>query len=688
MTMTMTDPSTSSGHEDPSEEPRSHAESLVAERPEAKPTRPKRQGKGKHMPKGPLWGNVLTITGGFLAGTAVILLMTFALFSVVTPSTNPYVDIVGYLILPSMLIVGLVMMPAGILFKSWRIKRYDPTQQLRMRMRIDLSEPGQRKLAKVMGVATFVFLPVVGVSSYHGYHYTDSSAFCGLACHAPMEPEATTYAQSPHARVPCAECHIGEGAGWFVKSKLSGTRQVLAMFRESYSRPIATAIQHLRPARETCEHCHWPKKFYGAQLKHFPHFAADEKNTKRDVTLLLNIGGGHHLTGRVEGIHWHMALANVVEYIATDDKLQVIPWVRMVDRYGEETIYRADGRPSSDPLPEGRRRTFDCMDCHNRPAHTFQSPDQAINRILDAGFVDADLPFIKREAVRALTQTYPDVETARKRIGGSLERFYRENYPEIWESDQSRQAVNRAIDGVREIYATNFFPYMRVDWRTYPDNIGHMVSTGCFRCHTKDHVNQRGESLTMACDVCHTFLGTATHADGSTTPTAGTFVHPWELVGVHNEVLCNECHAGGMMREATCAGCHAATTAFRTATAPTFASFGIEPDAMAESVECESCHEGAPRVELAAMNDTCLGCHDDDEERFDGMVTKWRSEIEAAIANVEPKLGESGRSVLEALRKAGPAHNMEATRKILKALETGDNTAVVPVKTETEPDAG
>lgn len=609
----------------------------------------------------PLWNNFITVSGILLVGFSVMLLVTFALFEIVSPAGNPYVDIIGFLVLPSLLIIGMAVVPFGILIKSWRLRRRNPGQRLAFRYpRVDLSDPKQRRVAKVLFVASFISLPVVGVSSYHGYHYTDSSAFCGKACHSVMEPEATTYERSPHARVACAECHIGEGAGWFVKSKLSGTRQVLATLRETYSRPIAPAIQHLRPAQETCEHCHWPQKFYGAQLKEIPHFAREEDNERRDVVMLLNIGGGHSSSGPVEGIHWHMALANKIEYIATDDHLQVIPWVRMTDRLGEEVIYRSDGRPSSDPPPEGRLRIVDCMDCHNRPAHEFRAPQEGVDLMLSAGRIDATLPFIKREAVKSLVVKYPDVETAERKIGSSLIDFYKINYPELWNSTRGAVNVKQAVDVVREVYRSSFFPHMRVDWTTYPDNIGHLYSPGCFRCHDGKHINQAGNALDQDCGSCHSFLDRRNLNGGNAQLVEGPFAHPMELGGLHEQVRCDQCHSGGVL-ENTCNGCHADVAGFIAGETSMFAPFEIEPDSMADSVECETCHDVSEPLSVSGSNEVCIGCHD--EDRFDGMIEAWREEF----AKLEARAPASKSEAASHLRTLGPHHNMAATRKILGA---------------------
>lgn len=643
----------------------------------------------------PLWNNLITMAGMLLAMLGFLGLVTFGLFSVVAPVNNPYVDIVGYLILPGVLVAGLLVMPCGILFKSWRLHRRNPDEHLAFRFpRFDLNDPVQRRAAKFVGGATFVLLPLVGVSSYHGYHYTDSAEFCSKACHAVMAPQATAYLQSDHARVPCAECHIGEGAGWFVKSKLSGTRQVLAMWRESYSRPIPPAIHHLRPARETCERCHWPEKFFGSQLDNRVRFASDESNTRQEFGMVLKTGGGNDVTGRAEGIHMHMALKGRIEYVATDPELQEIPWVRQIGEGGEELIYRSDGKPSSDPRPAGELRVVDCMDCHNRPAHVFRAPAHAVDNYLDIGAakIDPTLPFIKRQAVEALSRPYPDTDTARAEIGRALTEFYETQYPELWVS--RRAAIYTAIDSVREIYEDNFFPSMKVDWRTYVNNIGHKLSPGCFRCHEGRHVNQNGDRISHECKVCHTFLNPVERTGNTVVIEEGEFVHPIPLQGTHAALRCSTCHDGGPARPSTCAGCHEDTTALRLAEAPQLVGFNVAADSMAD-LDCDSCHNlDAPRS-LETIYESCTECHDpEDDEQFDGILARWdqsmRSALEAASATVTQAgasspggdqaarnrhaewLGRS-REALEFLHRAGPLHNYEAAIKVCEEIAAGPN---------------
>ncbi len=616
----------------------------------------------------PLWNNFITMAGVFLAAMALVLLLTFGMFSLVTPTANPYVDIVGYLVVPGILVLGVITIPFGILFKSWRLHRHNPELRLAFRFpHVDLNDPAQRRVAKIVVIGGLILFPVVGLSSYHGYHYTDSADFCSKACHAAMHPQATTYEHSAHARVSCAECHIGSGASWFVKSKLSGTRQVLAMWQDSFPRPIPSAITDLRPARDTCEECHWPKKFFGAQLREIVRFASDERNTRRDIDMLVKTGGGDETTGRATGIHRHMALEGTVEYIPTDDKLQDIPWVSMTDPAGNKLIYRSDGRPSSDPEPEGQKRELDCMDCHNRPAHKFRSPQDAVDIYLAIGRkMDPRLPFIKREAVAALAQPYPDKKTGREQIGFLLTRFYQENYGDQWET--LKPMIHQAIDAVREIYDMNFFPSMNVDWRSYPDNIGHLVSPGCFRCHEGTHVNQHGEKLSHECNICHDFLNPLEENGRPSVLQQGEFIHPLKLAGAHAELRCDKCHTGGPTPLSTCAGCHVEQTAFRAGTTAAFEPFGIEADAMAESVDCEACHDLSLPTEVETIDAACMDCHEDEEDRFEGMLASWKKEVHQMLLQAEEGADSSLREVLDTLRRAGPLHNIEAARLILRSL--------------------
>jgi hypothetical protein len=299
-----------------------------------------------------------------------------------------------------------------------------------------------------------------------------------------MAPEYTTYLHSPHARVACAECHIGPGANWFVKSKISGVRQVFAVAFHTYPTPIPTPILNLRPARETCEQCHWPAKFYASQMRERVHFGSDEANTRSVIRILLKTGGAGSFEGPPSGIHWHMALSQRIEYVATDERRQVIPYLESTDvATGAKTIYRSDGKPLDAPPPAGERRQLDCMDCHNRPTHIVQSPDAAVDTSLVAGRIDPQLPYIKKTAVEALIRPYASVAEADSGIQSYVTDAFRKLDPNA--SAQRKSSIAAAIVETQAIYHRNFFPWMKVTWRAYPNNIGHMIFEGCFRCHDR-----------------------------------------------------------------------------------------------------------------------------------------------------------------------------------------------------------
>jgi len=451
---------------------------------------------------------------------------------------TPYFGVLTWVVAPAILIVGLTGFVIGILLERRRRRRAAPdvTPQY---PRIDLNVRRTRiiTIATAMGLIFFVTMTVVG--SYQAYHYTDSDAFCGTMCHQVMHPEYTAYKQSPHARVGCAGCHIGPGAGWFVRSKLSGSYQVYSALAKKYPRPIPSPVESLRPAQETCEQCHWPAKFWGGQLKTFDHYMYDEESTPREVRMLIKTGGGSPESGPVSGIHWHMNIANEMTYIATDRQRQAIPWVQMKDRRtGKVTVFKAEDSKLTDAqLASMPKRRMDCVDCHNRPTHIYVSPDRSVDTAIRAGRIDRSLPFVKQQSVAVLAKDYPSTEAAVAGIAKDFPAWYKENAAAAYASKQPQ--IAGAVTALQQIFQTTRFPEMKVDWRTHPDNVGHMMSLGCFRCHDDQHVSADGKRISKECTVCHTVIP----AEGSTNT---TFEHPVDL-GDLRAVNCADCHTGGGM---------------------------------------------------------------------------------------------------------------------------------------------
>jgi hypothetical protein len=415
--------------------------------------------------------------------------------------TNPYTGIVAFLILPALFVAGLLLIPAGM----WTERRRQLAGRRPERPewpRIDLNDPPVRHAAFFVAVMTFVNVVIVSLAAYRGIEYMDSVPFCGQVCHSVMEPEFTAYQEGPHSRVACVECHIGPGAPWFVRSKLSGVRQVFAVMANTYSRPIPSPVHNLRPARDTCEQCHWPEKFHGDKTETIREYAADATNTESVTTLRLHVGSGGERSGVAVGIHWHVSPANRIDYIATDDKRQVIPYVELRGADGRVRVYRVDGVTDED-LAAGERRTMDCIDCHNRPTHPFApSAAKAVDAAMAYGQIAPALPWIKREAVRVLTAPYPSRAAAMDGIASALDRFYRTEYPDLYAAQ--RALVERAIRATQALYRRNVFPEMRVTWGTYANNIGHADSPGCFRCHDDSHRTEDGQTIRQDCDLCHT----------------------------------------------------------------------------------------------------------------------------------------------------------------------------------------
>ena len=346
-----------------------------------------------------------------------------------------------------------------------------------------------------------IILLVVG--GYQLIEFTDSTAFCGQLCHGVMDPEYTAYKASPHSRVTCAECHVGSGADYLVKSKISGIPLILSTITGNYERPITTPVRNLRPARETCEQCHRPERFAGDLVRVHTTYGTDEINTKQTDTRILRVGGGEAEVAR--DIHWHIAAK--VWYVATDDARQEIAWVGMEDNGGKLKEY-IDPKGKTDLTPqyiEAEKRLMDCMDCHNRATHIFRSPEELIDMALTQGKIDDTLPYIKREGLNALDPPNSSLAQAVNKVE-AIEVFFQSSYPQIYED--KKEVILRAIEQLKDIARLTTFPEMNVDWTTYIDNSSHQESPGCFRCHgqlVEKTENQSENKIDADCNLCHYF---------------------------------------------------------------------------------------------------------------------------------------------------------------------------------------
>ena len=389
---------------------------------------------------------------------------------------------------------------------------------------------------------------VVGTSSYKVYEYTESNEFCGTLCHSVMNPEYITYHNSSHARVDCVACHIGSGAGWYVKSKLSGVRQLFATIMESYPKPILTPIHNLRPARETCEECHWPDKFIGQKDSLYTYYLSDEENTPFKLRMTLKIGGQRsHYNKSGTGIHYHMQTNSKVEYIATDYRRQKIAWVRSTKPDGTIVIYNDSDEPlKAEEVKQENIRQMDCMDCHNRPAHKYPTPMDTVNLAIDDGTIPKEVPAIKLQAVTVMDHEYTNSEEAKKSIRSSLEKYYKKEFSEFIE--EQPELLEKAILGTQKIYARTIFPEMKAKWSAYPDNIGHKDWPGCFRCHNDVLESEEDEqNIDTTCNICHSILAQGEDVDkiNASFNTGLDFMHPWDDEPMSEYTHCADCHTGG-----------------------------------------------------------------------------------------------------------------------------------------------
>ncbi|GAB4302094.1 MAG: NapC/NirT family cytochrome c [Desulfuromonadia bacterium] len=490
--------------------------------------------------------NLVSLVGMILALTAAGLIIAFFAFEVITGIEKPYLGILTYFIFPGMLIFGLLLVPIG----AWRVRnkrrlgRIPGMESLEEEIppypRLDLNDPHKRHLFVFFIFATAIFVVIVAIAAIKGFEFTESTTFCGELCHPVMEPEHVAWSNSPHARVKCVECHVGPGAEWYVRAKISGMKQLYAVLFHVYPAPIHTPIENLRPARDTCEHCHWTEKFYSGRQKIFSHFAPNETNTPRETNLLIKIGGSPK-NPKESGIHWHMGTE--IEYIAGDKKRMTIPYIRVKQKDGSYVEYMDPEKPlSKDEIARAKMRLMDCTDCHNRPTHIYRSPSQEMDEHIVSRTINGKLPWIKKVGVDILNKPYKTREEAYKAIETEVPAYYAKNYPQI--AKEMAKDIEAAVVQIKDIYHRNFFPEMKTSWVVFPNHIGHFYAPGCFRCHDDRHKSANGRVISKDCDLCHVVLSqTQENIPPGTKVTK--FVHPVDIGDEIYKTNCSDCHAVG-----------------------------------------------------------------------------------------------------------------------------------------------
>ncbi len=412
---------------------------------------------------------------------------------------NHYAAIVTFLIFPSGMVFGLILIPV-----AWymRRKKWFKNSLTSKNVIIDFGKSTHRRGVILFLVLSIINLAVFSFVIYEAYHFTESDYFCGAVCHTVMDPEYTAYQRSPHAKVGCVSCHIGSGAEWYVKAKLSGLRQVKAVFDGKFSRPIPAPVEHLRPAQDTCEQCHWPEKFHGKKVKKFVSYTNEDQENPEIQEIALHIGGRNPLTDKFEGIHWHVSKDVKVEYESLNETRTKIGRIKVTKPSGVTEEYVVDGQEESE---HGTWRTMDCIDCHNRPTHVYDDLEEKIDFGLHSKKLDAKIPGLREDSIAVLRKEYGSREEAEEQLVETLLALQAQRNGDDFVAE-NEQALISSGRYLLDAYLANVWPAMNVTWGTYKGHNGHKNEEsgyGCFRCHDEEHTTAYGKTISQSCDLCH-----------------------------------------------------------------------------------------------------------------------------------------------------------------------------------------
>jgi nitrate/TMAO reductase-like tetraheme cytochrome c subunit len=405
--------------------------------------------------------------------------------------------------------------------------------------------PGSSRWVRALPYATLGLMTlVVLIAGAYAWDYTNSPEFCGTVCHT-MPPEFSAYLVSPHARIDCVECHIGRGfIATRITRKAGDIKHIVSLAFKDYEFPIRA--DDLRPARETCERCHFPQKFSDDSLREIRRFENDKINTPISIYLTLKTGGGSKREGLGRGIHWH--IENQVFYLASDPEEQDIPYVRVLEEgeiISEYVKLGSDVDPAS--VDENDLKLMDCISCHNRITHLIIQPEMSVDQLMTRGVISPSIPEIRHKSIEVLRAEYASKEHALIGIAG-LKGYYEAYYPDF--IGENEDLIDRASAALQDYYDKSVFPEQNADWDTHADNAGHQESPGCFRCHDGEHLNREQEAIRLECNLCHSIPVVAGPSDFiadieiSRGPEPESHLNP-NWIGLHRDVF-----------DATCVNCH------------------------------------------------------------------------------------------------------------------------------------
>jgi hypothetical protein len=145
--------------------------------------------------------------------------------------------------------------------------------------------------------------------------------------------------------------------------------------------------------------------------------------------------------------------------------------------------------------------------------------------------------------VDVLSKEYRTQRQAVQQIRSTLTEYYSQKQSEYYAAHPKE--IAQAIDSVVWIYEHYFFPEMKARWDAYPDNVGHMISAGCFRCHDEEHHTKQGATISRDCTICHTITQQGSADVLEKNPDGLDFKHPFEDDGSWKDMNCVDCHNGG-----------------------------------------------------------------------------------------------------------------------------------------------
>ncbi|MFA5330085.1 MAG: NapC/NirT family cytochrome c [Prolixibacteraceae bacterium] len=489
--------------------------------------------------------NWVSIVGAVLAVFNLATILSLAILNWFFDFGGTYIGLFIYMLLPAFMIFGLILIPVGMRIHRREARKAEARGEEKSWPILNFNNIATRNASIIFIFGTVFLLVISSIGSYEAFHYTESVEFCGKLCHQVMEPEFVAYQGSSHARVACVECHVGSGASWYVKSKMSGLYQVYSVLAKKYPTPIPTPISNLRPARETCEQCHWPEKFYDRKLRIEKSYLADDANTEVDINLQIKTSSKMTANGFEKGIHQHINPDVRIEYKTTSDNRHVIPWVKYTNlKTGEVEIFNdSENSMSQEKLDSLETRVMDCLDCHNRPAHNYKTPQNFVDKSIAEGKISKELPGIKQVAMQILYKDYSTKYTAFMEIKKQVDEYYASSYPDL--VNEKKADIEAAILEIQNGYSNNIFPFMKASWKSYPNNIGHMESDGCFRCHNDRHTSDKGNVISKDCNLCHTILaeGIGGNIEYSKSLEPLEFKHPVDIDEAWKTEMCSSCHS-------------------------------------------------------------------------------------------------------------------------------------------------